>query len=313
MKDATRLCLHCEAVFTPRVAHQKFCSTDCRHAAWNESRRSADYVPVVVGGPGTCERCGAEFVVTQPSKRFCSERCRKRAEEQRRARRRGVKPRRAGKPRKPPVGFTRSCASPPCEEVFTTRRSYQKYCSPRCSRRARNRRQREARQDWPCAAEGCERPGVNSSQLCDMHFRRRQRGIPFDQPVYGSGPKTCTVEGCSNRTYWLKMCRRHYRLFHAANGADWAAVELESSNNKAKTELYGGEWSHVNRVEVFERDGWVCQLCGERVDPLLKGPDPLAASLDHIVPVSLGGDHLPENCQLAHLGCNSSKGARWEV
>jgi len=61
------------------------------------------------------------------------------------------------------------------------------------------------------------------------------------------------------------------------------------------------------RAEIFERDGWVCQLCGQPVDPKLSAPDPGSASIDHVIPLSLGGDDTPANVQLAHFGCNSGK------
>jgi 5-methylcytosine-specific restriction endonuclease McrA len=69
----------------------------------------------------------------------------------------------------------------------------------------------------------------------------------------------------------------------------------------------------ANRVElfdpweVFERDGWVCRLCDEMVDAELTHPDPQSKSLDHIIPVSRGGEHSRANTQLAHFRCNSSK------
>jgi 5-methylcytosine-specific restriction endonuclease McrA len=62
--------------------------------------------------------------------------------------------------------------------------------------------------------------------------------------------------------------------------------------------------------EVFERDGWICGLCDESVDPALKYPDLMSASLDHVVPVSLHGDHSMANVQCAHLSCNLSKNNR---
>lgn len=62
-----------------------------------------------------------------------------------------------------------------------------------------------------------------------------------------------------------------------------------------------------DRAAVFERDGWVCQLCGGVVDPNVRWPDPLSASVDHIVPLSRGGAHGLDNVQLAHMGCNSRK------
>lgn len=59
--------------------------------------------------------------------------------------------------------------------------------------------------------------------------------------------------------------------------------------------------------DIFDRDGWRCGICGEKVDKRLKWPAPRSASLDHIVPISAGGTHVRSNVQCAHLGCNSRK------
>ena len=63
-------------------------------------------------------------------------------------------------------------------------------------------------------------------------------------------------------------------------------------------------------VEIFERDKWTCQFCYKPVDPKLKGKDPDAASIDHIVPFCEGGVHAWDNCQLLHVRCNGIKGRR---
>lgn len=65
-------------------------------------------------------------------------------------------------------------------------------------------------------------------------------------------------------------------------------------------------------AEVFERDGWICQLCTEPVDRMLAYPDPMSQSLDHVIPLSRGGHHVWDNVQLAHLICNTRKQARIE-
>lgn len=57
------------------------------------------------------------------------------------------------------------------------------------------------------------------------------------------------------------------------------------------------------RRAVIERDGGVCGLCGGDVDP---GD----IHIDHILPVSLGGQDLMENLQVAHSKCNIRKGNR---
>lgn len=62
------------------------------------------------------------------------------------------------------------------------------------------------------------------------------------------------------------------------------------------------------RSEIYERDGWICQLCNKSVNPELSFPNPACASLDHVVPLSRGGSHKTTNVQLAHLRCNTSRG-----
>ena len=61
------------------------------------------------------------------------------------------------------------------------------------------------------------------------------------------------------------------------------------------------------RQFVYERDGWVCQLCFQPVDPSVDGRQRWAASVDHIVPRSMGGTEDPDNLQLAHRICNSRR------
>ncbi len=66
----------------------------------------------------------------------------------------------------------------------------------------------------------------------------------------------------------------------------------------------------VSPRAVFERDGWRCQLCGVRVHKSKRGSThPRAPELDHILPLSKGGDHTYRNTQCACRACNSSKGA----
>jgi hypothetical protein len=59
------------------------------------------------------------------------------------------------------------------------------------------------------------------------------------------------------------------------------------------------------RLSIYERDGWVCQLCGGAVD---RDGDPTGdwtPSLDHIIPQAQGGEHDPANLRLAHRWCNA--------
>jgi 5-methylcytosine-specific restriction endonuclease McrA len=80
-----------------------------------------------------------------------------------------------------------------------------------------------------------------------------------------------------------------------------------------RCEKYGAPYGRVNRAKVFRDSKWTCGLCGRPVNSRLRYPNPMSASLDHIVPLSVGPDgpgHVQSNCQLAHFHCNSSVGAK---
>ena len=84
--------------------------------------------------------------------------------------------------------------------------------------------------------------------------------------------------------------------------------DIRTARHNARRAAKKGSQNEVflNSV-VFERDGYVCGLCGKKIDKRTKNPHPKSASLDHIIPISLGGSHTLNNVQCAHLGCNLSK------
>ena len=61
---------------------------------------------------------------------------------------------------------------------------------------------------------------------------------------------------------------------------------------------------------LIERDGNLCRLCNTAIDLSLARNSRFGATIDHIVPLSLGGSDDIENMQLAHWICNIRKGNR---
>ncbi|MFA6336081.1 MAG: HNH endonuclease [Bacteroidales bacterium] len=70
------------------------------------------------------------------------------------------------------------------------------------------------------------------------------------------------------------------------------------------------DYEKINSMEIYERDNWICQICQEPVDNGLKYPNPLSASLDHVIAIAVGGSHTEGNVQLAHLRCNIKAGIK---
>jgi hypothetical protein len=60
-------------------------------------------------------------------------------------------------------------------------------------------------------------------------------------------------------------------------------------------------------LEVAQRDGLNCQLCGESLDLRSRWPAPTSVSVDHVLPRSRGGTDDLTNLQLTHLLCNQRK------
>lgn len=80
-----------------------------------------------------------------------------------------------------------------------------------------------------------------------------------------------------------------------------------ASKQRRRRALRGSGLIHPRKV--FERDGWVCRLCGAPTDREAVVPAARAATVDHILPVALGGEHVYSNVQCAHFICNVRKGA----
>lgn len=56
-----------------------------------------------------------------------------------------------------------------------------------------------------------------------------------------------------------------------------------------------------SKNNVLLRDGYICQYCGVRISKKI-------ATLDHVLPSSLGGKTSFENCVCACIVCNGKKG-----
>lgn len=106
--------------------------------------------------------------------------------------------------------------------------------------------------------------------------------------------------------------RDHQDLTRQRN-AEWYRTHPEVSRSKARRRRAIKRQATAEpykSTDIYERDSWMCQLCGQRVNRRIKYPHPRSASIDHIVPLGPDGPDTPANVQLAHLACNSAKQAR---
>lgn len=120
----------------------------------------------------------------------------------------------------------------------------------------------------------------------------------------------------ARRAYWAEWAsepenRRRIRESSRAWAAD-NPEKIREYRASRRALLVAATVERFDPYEVFERDQWICQLCGDSVDKDLKFPELMSRSLDHIVPLTRGGEHSRANTQLTHFLCNARKNNRLE-
>jgi len=156
--------------------------------------------------------------------------------------------------------------------------------------------------------------------------------------------RTCTIAGCSNTHRVRGLCSTHYNQQHpdrhrrhlvACTACETLVLRCNRSDRRptcspeCRAALQHGtyhpeaRWPEeaarrarqagatdvelIIRRDVLERDDWRCHLCGERTNPDASIYDPSSPTVDHVIPLSRGGQHTLVNVRCAHLGCNSLK------
>jgi 5-methylcytosine-specific restriction endonuclease McrA len=70
----------------------------------------------------------------------------------------------------------------------------------------------------------------------------------------------------------------------------------------------GAHADRIDPIKVFDRDKWLCHLCGTKTPKHLRGSyDDKAPELDHVVPLACGGTHTWGNVKCSCRKCNRIK------
>ena len=131
----------------------------------------------------------------------------------------------------------------------------------------------------------------------------------------------CDEDGCERVQYGKGLCRMHYKRMRRATGT-WKPAPSDAwdapkrmARYKARKALRRGATQASARVvvgDLIERDGRECGICGDDMTDVAY-PHPLSASIDHIQPISLGGQHTLDNLRATHLRCNIRRGNRENI
>lgn len=194
-----------------------------------------------------------------------------------------------------------------CGVDISARNANAKFCGKPC--RHQYTKDHETR---PCSIPECERKlwarGLCAPHYNYRHHQDRHRKVEVECCVCGvklmrrvdsarAGKHCCSVE-----------CRRVRQW-----GAGAAIGKPYSWNDDAKSRARSFGCTvieDVDRIAVMERDGWRCYQCGKDTSLVTNPFSPDAATVDHVIPLSHGGEHSMRNVRCCCLACNASKADR---
>lgn len=182
--------------------------------------------------------------------------------------------------------------------------------------------------DVPCAdcgilmwrGRGCLPRGQARCMTC----RRARPGEPkraTDCPVCGKRfishrkseggfTQTCGLSCGQLYRPRTSMCACGQPVFRKGRCQTCARALAREGCQRRRAKKAGVEQRFYRRADVFAEHGHLCSICTDPIDSSLAWPHPMSPSIDHVVPIALGGGDTPENVRPAHLRCNQAKGAR---
>lgn len=310
MEEDTRQCRQCGKAFLRRGRTGPvplYCSANCR-TRFNQPTKGIVRRPRPVVSL-RCVVCNATFLTKRAEQRYCSIRC------MAQSRRSPIPYSRRHKRGKPKPAECQWCG-----QTFQPK-NYPNvtYCTVRCARLDRASRywiDKTCPTRWhDCAVCGqpfySRRPRLTCSAEC---AKRRSSGLYVHRP-HPSITATCSECGkpFTYRRYNLlrTVCTRRCKVRRYARLNPMAWQDGRSRRRHARrAREKGAAVERFSHRLIYQRDGWRCGICGLAVDAGLSYPHPLSASLDHVVPLALGGQHMQGNVRLAHLICNSVRGTK---
>jgi HNH endonuclease len=190
-----------------------------------------------------------------------------------------------------------------CAEPFTSSDKAAGFCSRRCA---------QTKYAPVCTTPGCGKPH-RAKGLCSSCYNTANYSSA-DRHAY----PTRACETCQGDYRPFRREQRFCSLLCRSGGefAMGGTTEVErkswrEAQRRRRATLRGVEVEQFNDRDIYERDGWRCQLCRAKVDQSLCWPHPMSASLDHIIPLTKPGtSHTRRNVRLAHLVCNTRRGNR---
>lgn len=190
-----------------------------------------------------------------------------------------------------------------------------RYCPGECARQAKNAKTACFRKSGGFDRSSVYQCGFCGAAWCNVGVRQSGRQGPtlYCTTKCQLRANRSTLKKPRDRVLTCAFCRSDFvdeSMRQARKFCSNTCRDAAYGSYRKRAKFWGVQYESVNRRQVFDRDGWKCGICHERIDPKLKHPDRFAVTLDHIIPMSEGGGHVWSNVQAAHWLCNQRKGVR---
>ena len=145
--------------------------------------------------------------------------------------------------------------------------------------------------------DSCEPKTIHISQIKPSSICKHC-GVEFVQSSTGGRPSEYCSDECRDAKNRI-IKKLHHVARRKVRGSD---------SHRKRARRFGCKYEAVVTNKVLERDGYRCKLCGVKTPKRKRGTyDDDAPELDHIVPLSKGGEHSYLNTQCACRKCNIEK------
>ena len=239
----------------------------------------------------TCECCGNVFLSKLSKTRFCSKKC---------------------KDRQRYIAPAINCVCKGCNKHFKAKKkAYSTFCSSTCGNRfiAKIRREVFA---LTCIAKRTATMRCAAVLMEISALKRiKQKNEEIKNNIVGhSYIKQCDC--CKKRFVFvqLKGCRPKYcEICRVVKNklTKKKGHRISKAKRRAKERCIRAD--KIDPFDIFERDKWTCKICGCKTPKRQRGTyNSNAPELDHILPLSKGGEHKISNVQCACRKCNQIKG-----
>ena len=269
-----RKCLYCGKVFVAHSKKRVYCSILCKDTAFR-LRKGIRCNPSVEAEKKICVVCGKEFETRRKEQTTCSHECsvvkmRKRKTDSNK--------------------LTKVCVV--CGESFETFQDRQKTCG-----------REECKTTYRKAAHNAREVARYEKYRLEREKQNESRKVERECVICGS------LFSCLD-TSKRKTC--------SGECSALLAVQRNRLKNKYKDKRIPTDQiidTDITNIRLFKRDRGRCWICGGLCDwndrKLSKRGNETFGdtypSIDHVIPVSMGGMHSWDNVRLAHLKCNEDK------